>query len=275
MKLRDNLTGSMKYRSFIPAPLEDYRIDVNPDRIHELDPLFNELNVRLTDLPDDARLDLIGMEAEDSWRLADDRPSNSFSFAKDADNINVKNIVKATLYAAEALEELPVSTRLIRNIHYLICAGEDYDRSYRGEYRKSPVWIGRPGGGLADASFVPPVAEDMTAAVTDLDKYINYSDDNVFVKAAVIHYRFEMIHPFLDGNGRTGRLLNNIFLTETRLIPSPALLLSHIIARDYNRYCSEIQYTNFTGDISTWTDYWLNILAESCRYTLRIVADNN
>lgn len=216
-------------------------------------------------------LELIRMEANDSWRLANDKPFNPFSFACGFDNVNVDNIVKATLYAEDALKDLPISTRLIRNIHYLICVGDDYDRKYRGEYRSSPIWIGKPGNGLSEASFVPPVAEDMNGAISDLENYINYSEDNVFVKAAVIHYQFEMIHPFIDGNGRTGRLINNLFLTESQTIPSPVLLLSHIIARDYNRYCSEIQYVNETGDISTWIDYWLETLKESNLYTLQIL----
>lgn len=111
----------------------------------------------------------------------------------------------------------------------------------------------------------------MSEAITDLENYINYSEDNVFVKTAVIHYQFEMIHPFIDGNSRTGCLINNLFLTESRIIPSPVLLLSHIIARDYNKYCSGIQYVNETGDISAWIDYWLETLKESNLYTLQIL----
>lgn len=261
----------MMYKSFIPTLIENYQFNRETSGLQDLSELFKELNITLSALPEEDKLELIRMEANDSWRLADDKPFNPFSFASNIDNVNADNIVRATLYAEDALKELPISTRLIRNIHYLICAGDDYDRKYRGEYRNSPIWIGKQGQGLSDATFVPPVAEDMNAAIADLENFINYSEVNIFVKAAVIHYQFEMIHPFIDGNGRTGRLLNNIFFTESRTISSPVLLLSHIIARDYNKYCSEIQYVNETGDISAWIDYWLDILKYSSLYTLQIL----
>lgn len=270
MKHRNNLSGALMYKSFIPESIEEFNFIVDQTRLQELSDLYNKLSDKISVLSDDDRLQLLKMEANDSWRLADDRWENPFSFTSNFDNQNVDNIVKATVYAAEAVDELPISTRLIRNIHYLICAGTDYDKKYRGEYRISPVWIGKPENWLSGAVFVPPVFEDMISAISDLENYINYSEENVFVKAAIIHYQFEMIHPFIDGNGRTGRLLNNLFLNENGVIPFPVLLLSHIIARDYNKYCSEIQYVNETGDISTWISYWLETLIESGSYTTMI-----
>lgn len=271
MNLRNNLSGPFRYKSFIPTPVEQYRFSADTTLLQDLEKLFGELYAMAQPLPEDEIRQFIRMESDDSWRLADDRPASPFSLAAPSDNVNAVNIFEATLYGMNALEELPVSTRLIRNIHYLICSGPDYDRKYRGEYRNSPVWIGAPGKGLQDADFVPPVADDMTSAITDLENYINYSDENVFVKSAVIHYQFEMIHPFIDGNGRTGRLLNNLFLTDNGVLPSPVLLLSHIILRDYNRYCDTLQYVNLTGDISPWITYWLKTLAESAGYTLRLI----
>lgn len=257
----------MLFRSFLPAPIEEYHVEVDSARLEALAALFRELSAELAALAEEDITELIRLEAKDSWRLADDRSS----FVTVDDNGNVGNIVRATEYGVEALAELPISTRLILNIHYLICAGADYDRKYRGEYRTSPVWIGGEGKGLTEAEFVPPVAEDMAGAIADLENYINYSDDDPFVKAAVVHYRFEMIHPFIDGNGRTGRLLNSLLLTECGVLPAPALLLSHIIARDYCRYCNEIQRVNETDNMTAWIAYWLEILAESARYTIQVI----
>lgn len=270
MKLRNNLSGKMMFKSFIPSPIEGYQIAADRAILHELSSVFQELSMRLSDLSEDDKLQLIGMEADNSMRLAEDGPLNPYFFHSGGKNENAENIVRATVYAADALDKLPVSIRLIKNIHYIICAGTDYDKKYRGEYRKSPVWIGMPGKGLPEADYVAPIDEDMNSAITDLENYINYSEDNVFVKAAILHYQFEMIHPFIDGNGRTGRLLNNIFLMADGVLSAPVLLLSHIIARDYNRYCSEIQRVNETDDISSWIAYWLDILLESARYTLRL-----
>lgn len=271
MNLRNNLSGKTAYRSFIPTPIEEYQYSVDDAKLLKVSAVFKELNELLPSLSEEDRLQLIRMEANDSWRLADDRQRNPFSFAPGINAENVDNLVRATVYGEEALEELPISTRLIRNIHYLVCEGSDYDRKYRGEYRKSPVWIGKSGAGLSDADFVPPVGEDMTAAIANLDNYINYSEENVYVKAAVIHYQFEMIHPFVDGNGRTGRLLNNLFLTGNGVLSSTILLLSHIILRDYNQYCEEIGRVNETDNLTAWISYWLDMLLESTRYTIQVI----
>lgn len=274
MKLRNNLRGRMKYQSFIPMAIEDYHFDVDAFTLQELESLFKKLNDLVSVLPEEERMQLIRLEAKDSWQLSEDVPANPFSCVAFFDNENVENIVRATVYGTEALEVLPISSRLIRNIHYLICEGDDYDRKYRGEYRKSPIWIGNADKGLKDATFVPPVEEDMTAAIVNFENYMNYSDDNVFVKAAVIHYQFEMIHPFIDGNGRTGRLLNNLFLTENGILKVPVLLLSHVIARGYNHYCPELQRVHDTGDIIPWLRYWLATLSESAKYTLQVLKTN-
>lgn len=310
----------MAYKSFIPTPVGEYQFKVDDAKLHKVAVAFKELNGLLPLLSEEERLQLIRMEANDSWKLADERPANPYSFAPGFDKENVDNIVRATVYGEEALEELPISTRLIRNIHYLICAGSGYDRKYRGEYRKSPVWIGKPGAGLAEAEFVPPVGDDMTAAIIDLDNYINYSGEGVlkgeiskdgsngevleleektskdgcdgevlegdlsedkvsrsevFVRAAVIHHQFEMIHPFVDGNGRTGRLLNNLFLTERGALSAPVLLLSHILLRDYNQYCAEIRRVNETGNLTAWISCWLDTLLDAATYTRRVLTQSS
>ena len=218
---------------------------------------------------------LIELEARDSLRLASDVVSNPFAFNLAIDNTNEKAIVKATEYGAEAMEELSISGRLIRNIHYLVCEGPDYDKKYRGDFRRSPVWIGRKDAGLTDAVFIPPLGEDMDRAIVDLEHYINYSDDNAFVKAAVAHYQFEMIHPFIDANGRVGRLLNTLILLQAGIISKPVLLLSHIIAHDYNDYCERIQFVNTISDIEIWVDYWLDILLQSAEYSIQVSDNGN
>lgn len=273
-RYRTHLSGSKAFQSFIPPEIEDYNFIVSPNMKTKLDNLgriFGELDSHLRTLSDDDVKRLVGLEARDSLRLASDVVSNPFAFNLAVDNTNEKAIVKATEYGAEAMNELPISGRLIRNIHYLVCEGPDYDKKYRGDFRRSPVWIGRKDAGLTDAAFVPPLGEDMDRAIVDLEHYINYSDDNAFVKAAVAHYQFEMIHPFIDANGRVGRLLNTLILLQAGIISKPVLLLSHIIARDYNDYCERIQFVNTTSDIEIWVDYWLDILLQSVEYTTQVL----
>lgn len=277
-RYRTHLSGSKAFQSFIPPEIEDYNFIVSPNMKTKLDNLgriFGELDSHLRTLSDDDVKRLVGLEARDSLRLASDVVSNPFAFNLAVDNTNEKAIVKATEYGAEAMDELPISGRLIRNIHYLVCEGADYDKKYRGDFRRSPVWIGRKGAGLTDAAFVPPVGEDMDRGIADLERHINYSDDNAFVKAAVAHYQFEMIHPFIDANGRVGRLLNTLILLQAGIISKPVLLLSHIIARDYNDYCERIQLVNTTSDIDIWVDYWLDILLQSSEYTTQVLTNYN
>lgn len=274
-RFRTHLSGSKAFQSFIPPKIGDYNLIVSPKiktKIYTLDSTFGELDRRLRTLSDDDVKRLIELEARDSLRLASDVVSNPFAFNLAVDNTNEKAIVKATEYGAEAMNELPISGRLIRNIHYLVCEGPDYDKKYRDDFRRSPVWIGRKGAGLTDAAFVPPLGEDMDRAIVDLEHYINYSDDNAFVKAAVAHYQFEMIHPFINANGRVGRLLNTLILLQAGIISKPVLLLSHIIARDYNDYCERIQFVNTTSDIEIWVDYWLDILLQSAEYTTQVLS---
>ncbi len=273
-RYRTHLSGSKAFQSFIPPEIKDYNLIVSPKMKTKLDNLnstFGELDHRLRTLSDDDVKRLIELEARDSLRLASDVVSNPFAFNLAVDNTNENAIVKATEDGAEAMDELPISSRLISNIHYLVCEGTDYDKKYRGDFRRSPVWIGRKGAGLTDAAFVPPFGEDMDRAIVDLEHYINFSDDNAFVKASVAHYQFEMIHPFIDANGRVGRLLNTLIMLQAGIISKPVLLLSHIIARDYNDYCERIQFVNTTSDIEIWVDYWLDILLQSAGYTIQVL----
>ncbi|MGL4993528.1 MAG: Fic family protein [Bacteroidales bacterium] len=274
-RFRNNLTGASFYKSYIPPKVSEYELIDYTDRISKLSELFNKLNRELTIAPQESVMKLIRKESYDSWRLADDKVANLFSFFYTQTDENGDNIIRATEYAFNAMEELPISTRLIRNTHYIICEGPDYDKKYRGEYRQSPIWIGKAGSSLNNALFVPPVGNDMSDAIIDLENYINYSEDNIFVKAAITHYQFEMIHPFIDGNGRVGRLINNLLLVENNVLPHPALLLSQTISNSHKLYYDSIQYANETGDISRWVAYWMDCLIDSGEYTLNYLISNH
>lgn len=115
----------------------------------------------------------------------------------------------------------------------------------------------------------PPVYEDMTNAFSDLERYIHYEEsENVFVRAALIHYQFEMIHPFIDGNGRVGRLLNTLFLIRQDAVGKPILQLSDVLNQHSFQYYMELQRLNETGNYEQWIDFFLRILKNAI---LRIV----
>lgn len=196
----------------------------------------------------------------------------SFGFLKCGDEDDrlkedTDNLLKATLYAFRVKDELPLSGRLLKQCHYLLCQSEHYAKKYPGEFRTSPVWIGWNGSSLQNALFIPPVYEDMIKAISDLEHYIHYEEqENVFVRAALIHYQFEMIHPFIDGNGRIGRLLNLLFLAEKKVLSQPLLPLSYLLSRNAIRYYRQIQQVNETGAYEDWVHFFLTMLRDSARY---------
>lgn len=262
----------MSFRSFIPPKINEYLIDdsVFSAQTNELDALFGNLRENLEAADKDTRLRLLTNEAADSEALASNRPMNPFAFSLPGvgNDEERDNIIRATEYGASALDDLPLSSRLIRNLHYLVCDSPAYDRKYKGEFRTSPVWIGKPGCSISDAEFVPPINEDMTKALTDLENYINYDESNPFVKAAVIHYQFEMIHPFIDANGRVGRIINTLFLKGNGVLNYPILLLSKPLLRSGIEYPGGLQYVNKTGNVAEWIRYYLNVIKAACQLTL-------
>lgn len=271
MKLRNNHNGNTSFRSFIPPLMEDYSISESPaltKAIKETEDSFDELNNRLLDSNETILRKLMEDEARTSYQLSEVRPKPCFALAFTTGlNPNEENILKATDYGVETLTELPIGTRLIKNLHYLVCGSSDYDKKYRGEIRKSPVWIGMPGSSIENAEFIPPVDSDLAYALSNLDNFINCSDLNVFVKAAMIHYQFEMLHPFIDANGRVGRILNTLFLYENKQIRQPVLLLSEALSQDYKAYTDNIQLTNESGDMERWLLYFLPQLSNAARLT--------
>lgn len=272
-RLRKHLTGSMAFYSHIPLKMREYdfvRDKSLGDQIATLRHLADELNGMIERSGSPAVSDILAVEARDSWRLSSNESANPFAvLGSFHESENAANIRRATTYAVEALTELPLCSRLFCNMHYIVCESPEYDKEYRGEYRTSPVWIGRQGCLISDAAFVPPVGEDLTEALSDLERFIHYADEDVFVKAAMIHYQFEMIHPFIDANGRMGRLLVALFLYDSKVLHSPALLLSNAVSAYREKYYRMIQDTNMTGDMDTWIRFFLSVLEYAIRLTLK------
>ena len=274
--LRKNLTGNMAFYSYLPCKMQEYDVivdDLMKKQMERLHGLFGELNKRLTETGDEVLEGLMDSEAHASWILASGKRPSPFMIQTSgvADELakeNVNNIKRAYRYAREALKKYPLCSRLFCNIHYIVCESAAYDKKYRGEYRNSPVWIGKEGSSIREASFVPPVDSDMIEALSDLETFINYSDMDVFLKAAMIHYQFEMIHPFIDANGRVGRILNGLFLCEAGVLPTPVLLFSQALLSSADDYYQNIQYTNLSQDMNSWIRFFLLRLECGVRETL-------
>lgn len=175
----------------------------------------------------------------------------------------VVNYVNAMNWGLARLEEFPLSLRLIRNIHAKLLQNTRGSHRNPGEFRTSQNWIGPAGCTLNTATFVPPTVPDMEAALGDLEKYF-YEEDYTpaLVKIALIHAQFETIHPFLDGNGRMGRLLITFWLCQQEILTKPLLYLSYYFKKNRMEYYDRLMDVRKKGDWENWIKFFLKGVAE-------------
>lgn len=178
----------------------------------------------------------------------------------------VVNYVSAMNYGLERLREWPISLRLIREIHAELLRGVRGSERSPGDFRTSQNWIGPEGGTLSQATFVPPPPEDMKQCLGDLEKFL-YDDSPmpVLLKLGLIHAQFETIHPFLDGNGRVGRLLITYLLCQKGILKRPLLYLSYYFKRNRIEYYDRLMMTRTAGDWEGWLKFFLKGVHEVAR----------
>lgn len=175
----------------------------------------------------------------------------------------VVNYVNAMNWGLTKLGEFPLSLRLIRNIHAKLLQNTRGSHRNPGEFRTSQNWIGPAGCTLNTATFVPPTVPDMEVALSDLERYF-YEDDftPALVKIAMIHAQFETIHPFLDGNGRMGRLLITFWLCQQEILTKPLLYLSYYFKKNRTEYYDRLMDVRKKGDWENWIKFFLKGIAE-------------
>lgn len=193
-----------------------------------------------------------------------------------SDVSEVINYVKAMNYGLTRLETLPVSVRLIKEIHAVLMQGVRGGQLTPGELRRSQNWTGPAGASLQEAAFVPPPAHEVQATLGDLELFLHGEDDlPTLIKVGLAHAQFETIHPFLDGNGRMGRLLITFLLTEKRVLSQPVLYLSHYFKRHRSEYYERLQATRERGDFEGWLRFFLrgvaNVSAEAADTAAAII----
>jgi len=173
----------------------------------------------------------------------------------------VANYVVALEHGLRRLEKLPLSLRLIREIHGKLMAEVRGNVATPGEFRRSQNWIGQAGSTPATAEYIPPPPAEMTACLGDLERFLHETVLPPLVQVALIHYQFEAIHPFLDGNGRVGRLLVMLFLVERGILPRPLLYLSAFFEATRREYYEGLQGITERGEWERWLTYFLNGVA--------------
>lgn len=174
------------------------------------------------------------------------------------DVTEVSCYVSAMYYGMESLETLPLSLRLIKEIHAILMNNARGGTKLPGEFRKSQNWLG--GTEPSNAAFVPPPPENLIACLNDLELFLNGDANPVpaLIKAALAHVQFETIHPFLDGNGRLGRLLITFILCAEGVMKEPLLYLSLYFKANRQAYYEQLQNVRFTGDWESWVEFFLN-----------------
>ncbi len=271
-----NLTGEMAYQSFRPAPLPPNppialsgelvaklveankklaALDGLSARIPNMD-LFVSMYVR--------KEALLSSQIEGTQCTLDDILNPLMEENTNRNVSDVVNYIKATEFALNRLHSLPLCNRLIKETHAVLMEGVRGQEKSPGEFRYSQNWIGGQGSTIQNARYIPPNPEDMQTAMSDLEKYMNGDDSlDTLIQAALIHYQFETTHPFLDGNGRVGRLLITLFLMEKGILSHPALYISYFLKMNRIEYYDRMTQVRKTGNYEQWVMFFLQALSDS------------
>jgi len=173
----------------------------------------------------------------------------------------VHNYIIALEYGLKRLKDLPLSLRLIKEIHEKLMQGVRGANATPGEFRKSQNWIGAPGSTINTAKYVPPVPEELMNCLSSFENFLHDKTLPPLIHIALCHYQFEAIHPFLDGNGRVGRLLISILFSERGLLPSPLLYLSAFFEATREEYYKQLYNISSKGSWHDWFTYFLDGVA--------------
>jgi len=189
------------------------------------------------------------------------------------DWFEVKNYIKALNQAILELENLPISSRLIKKTHQILLESARGESKQPGEFRTSQNWIG--GNTLTDAVFIPPNQDYVNELMADLEKFIHNEEINVpaLVKIGIAHYQFETIHPFLDGNGRIGRLLITLFLVDKKILNKPLLYLSAFFEKNKGLYYDNLTFVRSKNNMKQWLKYFLVGVAETAESATQTLSD--
>ena len=190
-------------------------------------------------------------------------PEEDIALEKRDDWQEVQNYINAMNYAINKLEKLPVSNRLLNETHEILMQGVRGEHKSPGNFRTSQNWIG--GSSLSDAVYIPPHHTEITDLMGDLELFLHNDAINVphLIKIAIAHYQFETIHPYLDGNGRVGRLLIILYLVSFSLLKKPSLYLSSFFEKHRSSYYDALSRVREANDISHWVKFFLNAVIET------------
>lgn len=293
MNIKDFRAGSLKkgyeYRYFMPEKINQSFIwtDENINALLEEASLkLGELNAFSRFIPDtDMFIKMhVFKEAVVSSRIEGTQTNIEEALVSQGDIeperrddwVEVNNYVSAMNTAIEELEKLPLSNRLIKKTHEILLSSVRGEHKSPGEFRKSQNWIG--GATLRDAVFIPPAHTEIPELLSDLESFLHNRDIKVphLIKIAIAHYQFETIHPFLDGNGRVGRLLITLYLVSSGVMGKPLLYLSDFFEKHKILYYDNLTFVRTKNDLAQWIKFFLTGVIETAGeavLTLKAIVD--
>lgn len=269
--------AQLEYRSFLPEPINHGWTISDPQVLQLLgqaDRALGELNAFAQLIPDIEffiRM-YVAKEATQSSRIEGTQTNIEDAF-KDAEDLlpevrddwsEVQNYIRAITFAIDSLERLPLSNRLLRDTHAILLDGVRGETKRPGEFRISQNWIGVS---LKNAAFVPPHHDHVPELMSDLEKFLHNAEAMVppLIKIAIAHYQFETIHPFLDGNGRLGRLMISLYFASEKLLVKPALYLSDYFERNKTAYVDHMMAVRQGNHLRDWLVFFLHGVEETAR----------
>lgn len=282
MKIEDFRSGQyrqeFKYKSFIPNKINvewtwvESKIN---SLLSEADQKVGNLNAFSLHVPDVdifIRMHIV-KEATQSSRIEGTKTEVHEVLLKNDELLperrddwrEVQNYIEAMNHSISMLEELPLSTRLLKESHKILMQGVRGEHKTPGEFRKSQNWIG--GATINDAIFIPPPHNEVPDLMGDLENFLHNLNVNVppLIKAALAHYQFESIHPFLDGNGRIGRLLVTLFLVSSGVLSKPTLYLSDYFEKHRNLYYDNLNNVRVSNNLAQWIKFFLVAVIETSK----------
>ena len=275
-----------QYKSFEPTKINDewtWNDSVVSALLERAAKSLGELNAFSLIVPDvDLFIQMhVAKEAQTSSRIEGTQtgmdevlmPEENIQLEKRNDWREVHNYIEAINAATITLDKLPLSNRLIKETHSLLMQGVRGENKAPGEFRISQNWVG--GSNLTDAAFIPPHPDSVMDLMADLENFLH--NDNIFtphlIRAAISHYQFETIHPFLDGNGRIGRLLITLYLLNNGLLEKPSLYLSDFFERNRASYYDALTKVRESNDLLHWIKFFLRGIEETATKGRRVFSE--
>lgn len=281
------LGGVVSYKAYKPNPLPPFpKIEMDTEMVTLLSKAHNYLGKldMMSELIPDMNMflsayvrkeALLSSQIEGTQATLEDVLNPNVDIAVNLEVTDVINYVNALNFAIEKMKELPICNRLLCETHRVLMQGVRGQEKNPGEFRHSQNWIGASNSNLKTARYIPPIVEDMQTAMSDLEKFINDYDMDILLKTALIHYQFETIHPFLDGNGRIGRMLITLILLANGILHRPVLYLSLYLKTNRIEYYDRLSEVRTKGNYEQWMKFFLHGIIETCEDGIKTIESIN